>query len=400
MHDATARNPAKLFEVFRHRDVELSNRVVISPMQQYAAEPSGLVNDWHFVHLTKMAVGGAGLVFTEALAVEPKARLTHGDLGIWSDDHIPGLSRVAESIRANGAIPGAQLIHAGRKASMSRPWHGYVPLTEDDARERGESPWQTISSTATPANPGWHVPTALDEAGIEEVLGFFEQAARRADRAGFDVLDIHGAHGYLIHCFLSPLANERSDRYGGSLENRMRFAIQVAEAVRRGWPSEKPLYYRLSCVDGIDGGWDLDDSVALARCLKECGVDVIDCSSGGLTQRATPAIIPRAPGFQVPYAARIRRDAEIPTMAVGLITDPFHAEEIVASGDADLIAIGRESLFNPHWAHHAAQALGADPGFEDWAPQYGWWLYRRERARQAAEDASADHQTGKAAAQA
>ncbi|MCP1337089.1 NADH:flavin oxidoreductase/NADH oxidase [Futiania mangrovi] len=394
MVEAAEASQVRLFQAFAHRGVTLPNRIVISPMQQYAADPDGMVKDWHFVHLTKMAVGGAGLIFTEALAVEPAGRLTHADLGVWSDGHIPGLARLAEAMREHGSVPGAQLIHAGRKASMSRPWHGYLPLTEEDEKARGEAPWQTISSTATPANPGWHVPVALDRAGIGRVLDLFAQATRRVREAGFDVLDIHGAHGYLIHCFLSPLANERTDDYGGSLENRMRFAVEVADAVRSEWPSDKPLYYRLSCVDGIEGGWSIEDSVALSRVLAGHGVDVIDCSSGGLTQRATPAIIPREPGFQVPYADRIRHDAHIPTMAVGLITEPRHAEQILREGKADLIAIGRESLNNPQWALHAAQELGADPGFEKWAPQYGWWLYRRERARQAAEEASAGKGAG------
>ena len=375
----------RLFQSFGHRGVTLPNRVVITPMQQYVAGPDGIAEDWHFVHLTKMAVGGAGLVFTEALAVEPAARLTYGDLGIWSDEQIPALRRIAEAIRSYGAVPGAQLIHAGRKASMSRPWHGYLPLTEEDERVRGEPPWPTVSASALPANEGWHVPEALDQAGIDRVLELFAAGARRMREAGFDVLDIHGAHGYLIHCFLSPLANQRTDGYGGSRSNRMRFAIEVADAVRREWPADKPIYYRFSCVDGIEGGWTLDDSVALASALADRGVDVIDCSSGGIAQRATPAIIPRAPGFQVPYAARIRRETGMPTMAVGLITEPAHAEEILEEGSADLIAIGREALNDPQWALHAAQALGADPELANWVPQYGWWLYRRERARRATE---------------
>lgn len=360
--------------------VTFSNRMVVSPMQQYKAGDDGMPRDWHFVHLTKLAVGGFGLVFTEALGVEPKGRLTHRDLGVWDDSFVSPLARLADGIAAHGAIPGAQLNHAGRKGSVAPPFHGFLPLTNKDAQERGEAPWQTISASAVEANPGWHKPEAIDREGMDRVLDSFAAGARRCREAGFEVLDIHGAHGYLIHSFLSPLANFRDDDYGGSLENRMRFALEVADAVRSEWPADKPLFYRLSCEDDVDGGWTLDDSVILARALAKHGTNVIDCSSGGLGRRTTPAIIPRAPGYQVPFAARIRADADVSTMAVGLILDPHHANGIVVSGQADLVAIGREALHNPNWALHAAVVLEGDDAYEDrWPDTYGWWLVRRSK---------------------
>lgn len=372
---------AALLSKFRLGSVELPNRMVVSPMQQYMAKPDGHALDWHLVHLTKMAVGGFGLVFTEALATEPDGRLTYRDLGVWDDEHIPGLTRLAECIAEAGAIPGTQLNHAGRKASVAPPFFGFEPLSEKDGRERGEHPWPVVSASAIEANPGWPTPRALSRDEIKKVLERFALGARRVRKAGFEVLDIHGAHGYLIHGFLSPLSNSRDDEYGGDLSNRMRFALEVADAVRSEWPAEKPLFYRLSCVDGVEGGWELDDTVVLARELAARGVDVIDCSSGGLGRRATPAIIPRQPGFQVPYAARVRREAGVPSMAVGLIMDPHHADSIVAKGEADLVAIGREALFNPNWGLQAAVELEGLDAFEThWPPPYGWWLVRRAKA--------------------
>lgn len=360
-------------------------------MQQYKAGSDGLVRDWHFVHLSKLAVGGFGLVFTEALAIEPEGRLTHRDLGIWDDAQIPGLQRLAAAIAEAGAVPGAQLNHAGRKASVAPPFFGFEPLSEQDGRERGEHPWPVVSASAIEANPGWPTPRALSRDEIARVLERFAAGARRAREAGFEALNVHGAHGYLIHAFLSPLANSREDDYGGSLDNRMRFALEVAEAVRSEWPAGKPIFYRLSCIDGLEGGWELDDSVVLARALAARGVEVIDCSSGGLGRRATPAIIPRQPGFQVPFAARIRREAGVPTMAVGLILDPQQAEAIVARGEADLIAIGREALFNPNWPLQAAVELEGLEAFEErWPPTYGWWLYRRAKALELTRAAAAE----------
>lgn len=370
--------------------VTLPNRIVISPMQQYMAGRDGMVRDWHFVHLAKMAAGGAGTVFTEALAVEPEARVTYHDLGVWSDEHVEGLKRLAGGIADHGAVPATQLIHAGRKASVAPPYHGFEPLTGKDDAERGETPWPVVSASALEANPGWPMPRALGRDDIKRLIERFALCTKRVRQAGFRVLDMHGAHGYLIHSFLSPLSNHRDDEYGGDLEGRMRFALEVADAVRSEWPAELPFFYRLSCIDDAEGGWTLDDSVALSRELKRRGTDVIDCSSGGLGRRTTPLIIPREPGYQVPYAARIRREAEMPTMAVGLIMDPLHANAIVEAGDADLIAIGREALNNPNWGVHAQVALkGAEAYESDWPKSYGWWLYRRARALEASARAKA-----------
>jgi len=373
--------PAALLSSLALGSVELPNRMVASPMQQYMAGRDGMVCDWHLVHLGKLAVGGFGLVFTEALAVEPEGRLTYRDLGVWDDFHVSGLSRLAELMARSGTVPGAQLIHAGRKASVAAPYDGFEPLGEKDERERGEAPWPVISASALEANPGWPVPQAIDRDGIKRMLERYAAGTKRCREAGFEVLNIHGAHGYLIHSFLSPLSNVRDDEYGGDRANRMRFAIEVADAVRSEWPADKPIFYRLSCVDGVEGGWELGDTVVLSRELAAHGIDIIDCSSGGLGRRATPAIIPRELGFQVPYAARVRAEAGVPTMAVGLILDPHQANEIVEQGHADLVAIGREALYNPNWPLHSAVALEGPDAFEErWPPTYGWWLYRRAKA--------------------
>lgn len=375
---------APLLTSFDLRGVTLPNRIVISPMQQYMAGEDGLARDWHFVHLSKMATGGAGLVFTEALAIAPEARVTHTDLGIWDEAQVEGLKRLAGAIAEAGAVPGTQLIHAGRKGSVSPPYHGFEPLTQRDLETRGEAPWPTLAPSALAANPGWPVPRALGLDEIEAIVERFALCARRAHAAGFQVLDMHGAHGYLIHSFLSPLSNERDDGYGGDFAGRIRLALEVADAVRSEWPADKPFFYRLSCVDDQEGGWTLDDSVALARALGKHGVDVIDCSSGGLGRRTTPLVIPRKPGYQVPYAERIRAESGLPTMAVGLILDPHHANAIVAEGKADLVAIGREALHNPNWGVQAAVALEGVEAYETrWAKSYGWWLHRRALALEA-----------------
>ncbi len=365
------------------RGVTCRNRIVISPMQQYAATRDGAPTDWHFVHLSKLAVGGAGLIFTEALGISPESRLTWGDLGIWDDRAIAPLARLAAAMAAHGAVPGAQLNHAGRKASVQRPWHGFDPLTAADEAARGEAPWPTVSASALPANPGWPTPRAITRDGIRRSLGEFAAATRRVRQAGFQAMNIHGAHGYLIHSFLSPLSNLRDDDYGGSRANRMRYALEVADAVRSEWPGELPLFFRLSCVDDAEGGWTLDDTVALAREFAAHGVDVVDCSSGGLGRRTTTAIVARVPGYQVPYAERVRRDGGLKTMAVGLIREPGHANAIIAEGRADFVAIGREALFNPQWPAKAAIALGGPAQYDSWPPAYGWWLKARSRTLEA-----------------
>lgn len=378
-----------LFSPFTLRGVTFPNRIVISPMQMYKAAPDGKLNDWLFAHLAKYAIGGAGTVMTEALIVDPIGRNTYGDMGIWSDDHVPGLRRIADFLRANGSIPAAQLHHAGPKSSRQRPWEGLGPLGDAEAA-KGEPPWQPVSSSASSTVSGWHMPRAMTLAEITRLVADYGEGARRAAEAGFDVLDIHAAHGYLIHTFLSPVANTRTDAYGGSLENRMRFALDIAESVRANWPEEKPLFFRLSCVDwrpdldARNDGWTIADSCVLARELAAKGVDLIDCSSGGI--RAENSMMDFAKqrvklkrGHQVPYAEVIRRETGIPTMAVGVILDGPQSEAILQSGQADLIAIGREALMDPHWALHAAQALGIDPGWERWPPSYGWWLELRDR---------------------
>lgn len=326
-------------------------------MCEYSSE-DGFANDWHLVHLGCRAQGGAGLVMTEAAAVLPEGRISPADLGIWKDEHIPKLRRIGAFLHSQGARAGVQLAHAGRKGSMAPP---FVP---ERLVPREEGGWQPVGPSEIAFAPNYGAPLALDEDGIAAVIEGFRQAARRALEAGFDVVEIHGAHGYLLHEFLSPLANRRTDRYGGSLENRMRLTVEVARAVRGAWPQELPLFVRISATDWAEGGWSLDESVELARRLRGCGVDMVDVSSGGMVPHAK---IPAAPGYQVPFAARIRRDAGISTAAVGLITEPEQADEIVASGAADLVLLARQMLRDPYWPLHAAATLG-EPA--SWPVQY------------------------------
>jgi len=319
-------------------------------------------------------------VFVEATAVEKRGRITHGDTGIWDDSHISGLKRISDFVRSQGAIPALQLAHAGRKASIARPWYGNAPLTQADF-DRGDKPWSIIAPTDQPIDPTWITPRAFREGDFQTVLTAYRNAVRRAVAAGFDLLEIHAAHGYLLHTFLSPISNTRDDQYGGAFENRLRFPLQVAEEVRKAWPESKPLFLRTSSIDDVEGGWSIEDTVAFAKELKKVGVDVVDCSSGGIQGSATAAtktLVQRVPGFQLPFAERVRKEAGMKTMAVGLILTPHQAEEALQSGRADLIAIGREALYDPNWPHHAAMALGADTEFKQWPEQYGWWLTRRE----------------------
>ncbi len=367
----------KLFEEVSVRGVRARNRIVISPMCQYSAE-DGHVADWHLVHLGKFAQGGAGFVFVEATAVEKRGRITHGDVGIWDDAHIPGLRRITEFVKGQGAVPAVQLAHAGRKASMARPWYGNGPLTQADF-ERGDVAWRTVAPTVAPVADGYAAPRAFEKGDFQTVKNAFVESVRRSRAAGFEIIELHGAHGYLLHSFLSPISNTRTDEYGGSLENRMRFPLEVVAAVRKAW--DKPLFVRISSIDDVDGGWDLNDSIAFSKELKHIGVDVVDCSSGGIAGSATAAtktLLARVPGFQLPFSAKIRKEAGIATMAVGLILTPQQAEEALDAGRADLIAVGREALFDPNWPVHAAHALGADAEFAAWPKQYGWWLTRRE----------------------
>lgn len=362
-----------LFEPLAIRGARLRNRIAVSPMCQYSCEAQdGLAHDWHLVHLGAFAAGGAALVFTEATAVEARGRISPQDLGIWDDRHVEPLLRITRFIHGQGALAGIQLAHAGRKASAFRPWadrRGSVPPEEGG--------WTVVGPSPLPFAPGYAVPEPLDEEGIREIVAAFAQAARRADEAGFDVIEIHAAHGYLIHQFLSPASNRRGDRYGGSLENRMRLCLEVVDAVRRVWPEAKPLFVRISATDWAEtlpdapGAWDVDQSVELARRLRERGVDLVDCSSGGLL----PGVrVPVAPGYQVAFAERIRREAGVRTGAVGVIVTPRQADAIVARGQADLVLLARQLLREPHWPCLAAHALGED----DRAP----WPVQYVRARE------------------
>ena len=339
-----------LFSPLTLRGLTLPNRIAVSPMCQYQAE-DGLVNEWHSVHYGGLAQGGAGLILTEAAAVAPEARISPNDLGLWNDAQAEALIPLTRFMAAQGAVPGVQLAHAGRKASNPAPWKGSgsVPLAAGG--------WVPVAPSALPFDAGWTVPTALDEAGISGVVAAFVAAARRALAAGFQVAEIHAAHGYLLHQFLSPLTNHREDRYGGSFENRTRLAREVVAAVRAEWPERLPLFVRLSATDWVDGGWDLEQSVQLAAALKDLGADLVDCSSGGLVPGAK---IPVGPGYQVSFAARIRAATGVPTGAVGLITESRQAEQILAEGSADLILLGRELLRDPRWPLRAAQELGVE----------------------------------------
>ena len=355
---------AKLLSPLTLRGVTLRNRIVMSPMCQYSAE-DGFVNDWHFVHLGSRATGGVSLVMVEATAVTPEGRITPGDTGIWSDAHIAPLERIVRFIESQGVVPSIQLAHAGRKASCEVPWRGGSRLSLD------EGGWPVVAPSALPFNPGDPDSIPLDQDGIDDIVAAFEAAARRALNAGFKVIELHAAHGYLLHEFLSPLANKRGDDYGGSLENRMRLPLRVAKALRGIVPQELPLFMRISATDWVEGGWDIDQSVELARRAKALGVDLIDVSSGAMVPDAQ---IPIGPGFQVPFAKRIRAEAGIATGAVGMITDPHQAASIVADGDADIVLLARELLREPYWALKAESALG---GQACWPTQYGYAVARK-----------------------
>ncbi len=357
------------------RGVRRKNRMVLAPMQVYTGK-NGFPTEWHYHHLAKYALGGFGTVFTEALIVRPEGRNTHGDLGIWSDDFVVPLKKIADLLRSLGVTPATQLVHCGPKASRQRPWEGYGALGETEAA-RGEAAWQPVAPSPDPRVEDWHSPRELSVSEIRDIVQSFADGARRCAAAGFDILDIHGAHGYLLHSFYSPLGNDRTDAYGGSRENRMRLILEVAEAVRAEWPKEKPLFVRLSCIDGEEGGWSLDDTVVLSKELVTRGVDLIDCSSRGIGLSPTARVLSRIPGFQVPFAERVRHDVGVPTMAVGLILTGAQAESILREGKADLICIAREALRNPSWALHAVQELKGDLNWDLWPPQYGWWLSRR-----------------------
>lgn len=361
------------------RGLTARNRIVVSPMSQYAAV-DGAPTDWHLVHLGKFAMGGAGIVFAEETTVEESARKTYHCPGIYTDAQVKAWRRVTDFLRSQGALSGIQLGHAGRKVSTKAPWEGFAPLTEEDTKS-GEPPWQGIAPSPIPFRKDAIVPREMDRDDIRHVIASHVEACRRSLDAGFDICEVHGAHGYIIQQFLSPITNRRTDSYGGNLDGRMRFALELVEAVRDSWPSDRPLFFRASCVDGKGGAWQVEDTIALARELKDRGVDVIDCSSGGIEGPLTLAVVPRVPGYHVPFAERIRHEAHVPTMAVGLITDPKQAESYLAEGCCDLIALAREMMWDPNWPVHAAQALGSADPLALLPRTYAWWLRRREEVR-------------------
>ena len=333
------------------------NRIAVSPMCQYSSV-DGYATDWHFVHLGSRAVGGAGLVMTEATAVSPEGRISPQDLGIWSDDHIPALARIVAFIHLQGSLAGVQLAHAGRKASTVRPWEG------QGAIPKSAGGWPVIAPSAVPFSENSPRPVAVTGDDIQGVVAAFAAAARRALQAGFRIIEIHSAHGYLLHQFLSPLSNQRTDAYGGSFENRTRLLHEVVAAVRREWPERLPLLVRISATDWVQGGWDLDQSVELVRQMKGMGVDLVDCSSGGTSLHAQ---IPFGPGYQTAFAERIRQETGMPTGAVGMITAPAQADHIIRSRQADLVLLAREMLRNPYWPLYAARELGH---LSSWPAQY------------------------------
>jgi 2,4-dienoyl-CoA reductase-like NADH-dependent reductase (Old Yellow Enzyme family) len=366
-----------LFSPLAIRGLTLKNRVVISPMCQHSAEPGGVAGDWHLVHLGKFALGGAGLIIVESTAVTETARIGRRDVGLWDDHQILPFRRITDFVHANGAAIGVQLAHAGRKAGSEALWEGGRAFTAEQLDAPGVN-IERIGPSAIPAGAHWSEPRATSRADIATAVAQFVAATRRAEASGFDCVELHFGHGYLVASFLSPDANRRTDEWGGSAGNRMRLAITIAREVRAVWPEAKPLFVRISAVDGGVSGWSLDDSVVLARALKDVGVDVIDCSSGGLVEETRQANVPRGPGFQVPYAARIRAEAGVMTQAVGVILDGAQAEVILQSGAADLTAIGREALVDPYWALHAARDLGLEADFAGWPLQHAGWLGKRE----------------------
>ena len=380
-----------LFETMTIRGCTLPNRIVVSPLCQYSAL-DGFAQPWHFAHLSTFARGKAGLVETEPTAVEARGRITPRCLGSWNDAQAEAIRPIVEFIESMGCVPGIQLAHAGRKASTRAPFveKGGSPLTGEDA-ERGDIPWQAVAPSPLPVAEGWPVPRELGSDDLATIKAAFVAAARRACAIGFRVIELHMAHGYLLHSFLSPLANRRDDEYGGDIERRMRFPLEVAQAVRAAMPQDAPLFVRISAIDGSEAGWTLEDSVLLCGRMLDCGVDVVDCSSGGIggaprfrsddSGKPLTADSARGPGFQVPFARAMREQTGIKSMAVGVIIDPQQAEDILRSGGADLVALGRELMYDPFWPLHAAEALGVDPNYRMWPEQYAWAVDRRAQIK-------------------
>lgn len=364
-----------LFSPVTYRDLTLKNRVIVAPMCQYSAK-HGFANDWHLVHLGRFAMGGFSLVIAEATAVTPEGRITYADLGLWDDAQIEPLRRIVDFLHAHGAAAGIQLAHAGRKASSPLPWRGGFTETEAEKKVLGFEAWTPVAPSAEKHMPSYTLPDALDEAGMTRIREGWISATKRAEAAGFDMIELHSAHGYLLNQFLSPVANKRTDRYGGNLENRMRFPLSVAHAVREAWPDTKPLFARISVVDWIEGGVTVEESIAYAKELKAIGYDLIHCTSSGFDG----AKIPVAPQYQVPLAEAVRKGVGIPTAAVGLITKPLEAEQILAAGQADVIALARQALDDPNWPLHAIRDLVGGDSYGQWPQQAGYAIRNKDRA--------------------
>ena len=367
-------NEVPLFSSFKIKSKSFRNRIVLSPMCQYKAK-DGVISDWHFQHYSRFAFSGLGAAFVEATGVSPEGRIGHGCTGIWSDSHVEGLSKIAKIFNEYNCLSGIQLAHAGRKASYLRPWDGASPITEND---KAEPAWQTIGPSAIPINNSSPVPKEMTVEDINKVREDFKKAAQRADKAGFDIIEIHGAHGYLLHSFFSPLSNQRNDQYGGNFENRIRFAMEIIADIKSVWPDNKPLFYRLSSIDAPGQGANLEDNIMLAKSLKSVGVDVIDCSSGGITGSPVLTKSKIIPGFQVPYSEKIKKDAEISSMAVGAIISADQANEIISNKRADLVAMGRELLADTQWVYKAATYFNLENAKDYLPDSYSFYLSRRD----------------------
>jgi 2,4-dienoyl-CoA reductase-like NADH-dependent reductase (Old Yellow Enzyme family) len=366
-----------LFQSYTLRELELRNRIVVSPMATYSAI-DGFVTDWHVQHVGKLAAGGAGLVFVEQSSVNLQGRITHGCLGIWKDEHVPGLKKLTTLIRDLGAASAIQIAHSGRKGSSQRPWEGGGPLGDDDIAARGEGPWEACAPSAIPFDNDWPTPMEMSLEAIEQVVADYRAAFIRARDAGFDVCELHCAHGYLMHSFLSPLGNQRTDEYGGNRAGRMRLPLRIAGIMREVWPDHLPCMVRVSSVDGVGIGWQIEDSVAYATELRKLGIDMIDCSSGGFKLPAENSLVARTTGFQLPFSEQIRKESGLPTIGVGLIRTGEQAAIALQDGRADLVALGRELLWNPNWPMQIATEHDEANGWKLMPPQYGWWLRRRK----------------------
>lgn len=370
--------PPLLFTPITLRGLTVRNRVVVSPMCQYRSVDGG-PTDWHLVHLGKFAMGGAGIVFGDETAVEARGRKTHACAGLYSEHHVREYRRITDFLRSMGATPAIQLGHSGRKASSHGAMRDWEPLTAADT-EIGLPPWIGLAPSPLPAAPGAHVPHEMTQADISDLLDTWRVATLRAVDAGYDICEVHGAHGYLIHQFLSPVTNKRTDAYGGDRPGRMRFALETAEVVRAAWPQDKPVFFRVSVVDGHGGEWMVEDTIALATELKVRGIDAIDCSSGGIQGPSGFPLVPRVPGYHVSYASRIRREVDIMTVAVGLITSPDHAESILRARNADLIALARGVMYQCDWPVHAAARLGVANHYDLFPPDYAHRLHGRDQS--------------------